>query len=97
MFDQITAATLANAGWFDGRSVDVEHWAGVLRAEGIEVHEPGRAFLAEFGGLSVEQSGWGVSRARVLENRSHSIQICVLVKVIGSSNGHTRSADVSFP
>lgn len=64
MFDEVTTATLARAGWFPGRSVDVDRWAGQLREEGIELHPAANAFLREFGGLVVDQSGTGISRAR---------------------------------
>lgn len=64
MFDDVTAATLVRAGWFPGRSVDVDRWTELLRGEGIEVHAAADAFLREFGGLVVDQSGPGLSRAR---------------------------------
>ena len=64
MFDEVTAGTLARAGWFPGRSVNIDHWAGLLRDEGIELHAAAEAFLREFGGLVVDKSGPGISRAR---------------------------------
>lgn len=64
MFDEVTAGTLARAGWFPSRSVDVDRWARLLRDEGIELHAAADAFLREFGGLVVDESGPGISRAR---------------------------------
>ncbi|MFI2490263.1 SUKH-3 domain-containing protein [Promicromonospora kroppenstedtii] len=64
MFDEFTAATLTKSGWFPGRAVDVDRWAGLLQDEGIELHAAAVAFLREFGGLVVDESGPGISRAR---------------------------------
>jgi hypothetical protein len=64
MFDEVTAGTLTRSGWFPGRSVDVDRWTGQLREEGIELHAAADASLREFGGLVVDQSGPGISRAR---------------------------------
>lgn len=64
MFDEVTAAALTRSGWFPGRAVDVDRWAGLLRDEGIELHAAAVAFLREFGGLVVDESGPGISRAR---------------------------------
>ncbi|MFJ3407275.1 SUKH-3 domain-containing protein [Promicromonospora sp. NPDC090134] len=64
MFDEITDATLAKAGWFPGRSVSIDSWVALLSAEGIEVHRAAAEFLAEFGGLVAEHEGPGISRAR---------------------------------
>lgn len=64
MFDEVTAATLTRSGWFPGRVVDVDRWAGLLRDEGIELHAAAVVFLREFGGLVVDESGPGISRAR---------------------------------
>lgn len=63
MFDEDTAGALARAGWFPGRSVDVDRWTELLRDEGIEMHGAADAFLREFGGLVVDRSGQGLSRA----------------------------------
>lgn len=62
--DEDAHVTLVRAGWFPGRFVDIDPWITLLRREGIEAHDAARAFLREFGGLDVDQSGRGPSRAR---------------------------------
>ncbi|WP_084800566.1 SUKH-3 domain-containing protein [Promicromonospora kroppenstedtii] len=63
-FDDITDATLAGAGWFPGRSVSIDSWVELLRAEGVEMHGAAAEFLVEFGGLESANEGPGITRAR---------------------------------
>lgn len=55
---------LRDAGWEPGRRVDPEPWLSAFEAEGLRRHPVVSAFLAEFGGLAVDISGPGISRAR---------------------------------
>ncbi|MFI2485881.1 SUKH-3 domain-containing protein [Promicromonospora kroppenstedtii] len=56
--------TLTKAGWLPERSIQIDHWTALLGAEGVKVHAAAAAFLAEFGGLTVENGGPGITRAR---------------------------------
>ncbi len=48
---------MRKSGWYPGRSVPTVTWESILREHGgFEIHESGRQFLAEFGGLDNE--GW---------------------------------------
>lgn len=61
-----TDRKLRAAGWYPGRRVPTEQWEETLREHGgFEMHEAARAFLAEFGGLEVEQHGPGKNMARM--------------------------------
>lgn len=64
MFGEVTAGTLTRSGWFPGRVVDVDRWSGLLRDEGIELHAAAVAFLGEFGGLVVDESGPDITPTR---------------------------------
>ncbi|WP_372405119.1 SUKH-3 domain-containing protein [Streptomyces luteireticuli] len=55
---------LREAGWVPGRCVDPEPWLSALEAEGLSRHKAVSDFLAEFGGVAVNISGSGISRAR---------------------------------
>ncbi|MGW0939733.1 SUKH-3 domain-containing protein [Streptomyces sp. NPDC002666] len=55
---------LCESGWKPGRQVDVEPWLAAFEAEGIRGNPAVDAFLAEFGGISVDISGPGISRMR---------------------------------
>ncbi|MFE9295087.1 SUKH-3 domain-containing protein [Streptomyces niveus] len=55
---------LREAGWTPGRQVNAEPWLASFEAEGLQRHPVVSAFLAEFGGLAVNISGPGISRAR---------------------------------
>ncbi|HEY5397174.1 MAG TPA: SUKH-3 domain-containing protein [Trebonia sp.] len=57
-------SVLREAGWTPGRRVDTSRWIDVIEAAGIAAHDAARRFLAEFGGLSIDISGSGVTRAR---------------------------------
>lgn len=60
-----TDRVLRAAGWYPGRSVPTEQWESTLREHGgFEIHPAARRFLAEFGGLAVDQEGPGVTMAR---------------------------------
>lgn len=64
MFDDVTVTTLTMAGWFPGRSIPIDVWVQQLRDEEVEVHAAAATFLAEFGGLTVDDQGPGITRAR---------------------------------
>lgn len=55
---------LREAGWTPGRQVNAEPWLASFEAEGLQRHPVVSSFLAEFGGLAVNISGPGISRAR---------------------------------
>ncbi len=55
---------LRGAGWEPGRHVDTSTWRHLLEGDGFVMHEAAERFLGEFGGLSVEYGGAGISRAR---------------------------------
>lgn len=55
---------LMRAGWWPDRRVDTAAWRAQLEASGFAFHEAAEQFLSEFGGLSVEHGGHGISRAR---------------------------------
>ncbi|MER5780764.1 SUKH-3 domain-containing protein [Streptomyces mobaraensis] len=55
---------LREAGWVPGRHVDSEPWLSALEAEGLNRHTAVSGFLAKFGGIAVNISGSGISRAR---------------------------------
>jgi hypothetical protein len=61
-----TDRVLRLAGWRPGRAVPTEEWERVLHEndEGYVMHDAARAFLAEFGGLEVQQKGPGRTMAR---------------------------------
>ncbi|MEU3556256.1 SUKH-3 domain-containing protein [Streptomyces fragilis] len=59
--DEEVAKTLAAAGWFPGRSVDVTPWLQELEEAGLVAHPAARAFLSQFAGLSVPDRGPGVT------------------------------------
>lgn len=56
--------TLRAAGWSPGRQVDIAVWRERLEVDGFHMHATAERFLAEFGGLAVEEKGPGVTRAR---------------------------------
>ncbi|TLS45926.1 hypothetical protein FE633_12270 [Streptomyces montanus] len=61
-----TDRVLRLAGWHPGRSVSTEEWQRVLHEEdeGFEMHDAARRFLAEFGGLEINQQGPGRTMGR---------------------------------
>ncbi|SBT68512.1 SUKH-3 immunity protein [Micromonospora sediminicola] len=59
------ARELKAAGWSPRRRVDVTAWVSALAPEGFSAHDAARAFLTEFGGLTVRVSGPGRDYARV--------------------------------
>ena len=61
-----TERVLRKAGWYPGRQVAIDEWETTLREHGnFQIHEAARMFLAEFGGLVIEQRGPGKTMARV--------------------------------
>ncbi|MCM3299992.1 SUKH-3 domain-containing protein [Streptomyces pseudogriseolus] len=55
---------LKASGWTPGRKVDTARWRSMFEAAGLVMHDAAEAFLQEFGGLTVNVSGPGISRAR---------------------------------
>jgi hypothetical protein len=55
---------LLAAGWQPGRRVDTAGWRTQLEAAGFAMHDAAERFLAEFGGLTIDLSGPGLSMAR---------------------------------
>jgi len=55
---------LRAAGWTPGRSTDVAGWTELFEADGVRPHDAAITFLREFGGLSFDLTGPGVSRAK---------------------------------
>lgn len=55
---------LRKSGWFPGRRVDTTPWRGLV--PGVEMPPAVEAFLAEFGGLTVDVHGlsWGKTAAK---------------------------------
>ncbi|WP_344641634.1 SUKH-3 domain-containing protein [Kitasatospora cystarginea] len=64
-FSAETERVLRSAGWEPDRTVDTSLWRQRLEESGFRMHDAAERFLSEFGGLTVEISGPGVSRARV--------------------------------
>lgn len=64
VFSEEVDRVLRESGWFPGRCVDVEPWLAAFAREGLRAHPAARSFLSEFGGITVNISGPGVSRAR---------------------------------
>ncbi|WP_433797813.1 SUKH-3 domain-containing protein [Actinoplanes sp. CA-252034] len=54
---------MRRAGWYPGRSVDVERWRTGPGSE-VSMHPAAERFLSEFGGLSIDVSGAGVDVGR---------------------------------
>lgn len=55
---------LLAARWRPGRRVDTAGWRTQLEAAGFVMHDAAERFLAEFGGLTFDLSGPGLSKAR---------------------------------
>ncbi|MGQ5654778.1 SUKH-3 domain-containing protein [Streptomyces sp. EKR5.2] len=55
---------LEASGWTPGRRVDTACWRSMFEAVGLAMHDAADAFLQEFGGLTVDVSGPGISCAR---------------------------------
>jgi hypothetical protein len=64
-FSEETERVLRSAGWQPQRRVDTAPWRPQLESCGFHMHEAAENFLSEFGGLVVDVSGPGISRARV--------------------------------
>jgi SUKH-3 immunity protein len=60
---EVQDALLA-AGWRPGRRLDVAEWRTRLADSNFQMHDAAEKFLAEFGGLSFEFAGAGITRAR---------------------------------
>ena len=55
MFSEIVKKALVDSGWTPNRKVDIKHYEVALVKEGYEVSQILRDFLAQFGGLVLEQ------------------------------------------
>ncbi|MFD7097064.1 SUKH-3 domain-containing protein [Streptomyces xanthophaeus] len=55
---------LEASGWTPGRRVDTAGWRSMFESVGIVMHDAAETFLQEFGGLTVNVGGPGISRAR---------------------------------
>ncbi|CAL9611208.1 hypothetical protein SUDANB58_05639 [Streptomyces sp. enrichment culture] len=55
---------LEASGWTPGRKVDTGRWRSMFESVGLAMHDAAESFLQEFGGLTVNVSGPGVSCAR---------------------------------
>ncbi|MEV8093243.1 SUKH-3 domain-containing protein [Kitasatospora sp. NPDC085879] len=64
-FSDETERELLAAGWRPGRKVDVLPWRRRLESSGFHMHAAAELFLSEFGGLTVDVDGPGISCARV--------------------------------
>lgn len=67
MFSVEAERVLRAAGWRPGRRVDTAAWRALLEEDGFRVHDAAERFLAEFGGLIVEDnsvSGYFMRRAQ---------------------------------
>jgi hypothetical protein len=65
-FTETTHAVLTRAGWFEGRNVAdrVREWAGILSRDGFRIFPAAEEVLREFGGISIQQRGPGLTAAR---------------------------------
>jgi SUKH-3 immunity protein len=63
-FPEEVENTLRASGWQPGRAVDTGEWRRALDGSGFRMHDAAEQFLSEFGGLTVDISGPGVSCAR---------------------------------
>ncbi|MGC9542306.1 SUKH-3 domain-containing protein [Streptomyces sp. UG1] len=63
-FSAETEEVLRSAGWREGRHVQTAEWREQFEQRGIIMHDAAEKFLAEFGGISVDVSAPGISRAR---------------------------------
>jgi hypothetical protein len=63
-WSELTWRVLRSAAWYPERSVPVDRWEPELRAAGFVLHDAARSFLAEFGGLRIDQAGPGRTAAR---------------------------------
>lgn len=59
-----TGKVLEASGWTPERQVDTDRWRSMFEAVGLAMHDAAEAFLQEFGGLTVNVSGPGISCAR---------------------------------
>jgi NAD(P)-dependent dehydrogenase (short-subunit alcohol dehydrogenase family) len=62
-FSREVDEVMRRAGWYPGRSVDVDQWRPGSSSE-ISMHPAAEQFLSEFGGLSVDVNGAGVDVGR---------------------------------
>ncbi|MBD0838874.1 MULTISPECIES: SUKH-3 domain-containing protein [unclassified Streptomyces] len=63
-FSAETEEVLRSVGWREGRKVSTAEWRDQFERRGITMHHAAERFLAEFGGISVDISGPGISSAR---------------------------------
>ncbi|MEV5881011.1 SUKH-3 domain-containing protein [Streptomyces sp. NPDC052101] len=63
-WSQEVREVLEASGWTPGRKVDTGRWRSMFITVGLAMHDAAEAFLQEFGGLTVNVSGPGISCAR---------------------------------
>ncbi|MFF0298536.1 SUKH-3 domain-containing protein [Kitasatospora sp. NPDC004614] len=61
--DEVTRVLTAS-GWTPGRAVETGRWRELFEPGGVELHAAAEAFLREFGGLTVDIDGPGITCAR---------------------------------
>lgn len=49
-----TVEILKEAGWYEGRKIDIEEIVEFLEVRGFKVHEKAKSFIREFGILNIE-------------------------------------------
>ena len=54
MFSEKVKAALTDAGWYEGRTVNIEQYKKALEKEGYQVPQQLQFFLTEFGGLRLK-------------------------------------------
>lgn len=59
-----TETALREAGWTPDRQVDISAWVAGWEKVGVSAHNAAQSFLREFGGLSVDISGPGITATR---------------------------------
>ncbi|TXS51996.1 hypothetical protein EAO75_09285 [Streptomyces sp. uw30] len=52
------------SGWTSGRKVNTSRWRAIFEETGLVMHDAAEVFLREFGGLTVNISGPGISCSR---------------------------------
>ncbi|MGK4582246.1 SUKH-3 domain-containing protein [Kitasatospora sp. HPMI-4] len=62
-FSDEVERVLRAAGWEPGRNVSIEPWRRMFEGSNLHMHEAAEHFLSEFGGLTVNPDGPGISRA----------------------------------
>lgn len=53
-----TIEILKEAGWYEGRKIDIEEIVKFLESRGFNVHEKAKRFIEEFGMLDIKSPTW---------------------------------------